>query len=135
MLLFITIENLNEECVKMKKLLKILIVFCAFLMVFSSGSVFSSYLGKDNMAHAYSPNVQIHGPFYTNFKGTTLNSRVAKYSPASLNLQAAAGKAVLSKYGKISSTKTYKIKWYQKITYSAYGLSYNGSITNVSCIN
>ena len=79
---------------------------------------------------------ELHGPYYFNKKGSKLTTKTAKYSPASKNQSAAARKAVLDKYGEINKDKTYRIKWYQKITYNnGFGGSYKGSIVKVSVTN
>lgn len=77
--------------------------------------------------------VVTYGPYYYSVKGSSLQSWIAKYSPASLNLDAASRRAVLNKYGSISNGKTYKIRWYNQVK---VGLtSANGSIIKYSCVN
>lgn len=107
----------------MKKSLKILLAMCSFLVVLG----FSS-----NAEAAYQ--TQIKGPFYKVFIGSELDTWAAKYSSPSLTLSAAGRKAAIAKYGKIIPDIHYKIKWYQKIQYSPYGLSYNGTIVDYSCV-
>ncbi len=61
------------------------------------------------------PTVVTYGPFIYKVKGSQLNSGPAKNILASLNLDAASRKAVLAKYGKINTGKTYSIRWYNKL--------------------
>ncbi|AQR76230.1 hypothetical protein B7C51_07910 [Paenibacillus larvae subsp. pulvifaciens] len=77
---------------------------------------------------------QIKGPFYKVFIGSELDTWAAKHSSPSLTLSAAGRKAAIAKYGKIIPDIHYKIKWYQKIQYSPYGLSYRGTIVDYSCV-
>ncbi len=89
----------------------------------------------DLIVPSYVGSVRTYGPFYNKVLGSKLESRLAKYAPPSLNLDAASRRAVLAKYGRINRTKTYNIKWYNRIAYSKYGGSFNGKIVNYSCVN
>lgn len=61
------------------------------------------------------PTVVTYGPFIYKVKGSQLNSGRTKIILASLNLDAASRKAVLAKYGKINTGKTYSIRCYNKV--------------------
>lgn len=79
------------------------------------------------------PTIVTYGPFTNNVKGSQLNSWAAKSLPATQNLDAASRRAVLAKYGKINTGKTYAIRWYNRVETRV--TSVNGMIVNVSCIN
>ena len=65
---------------------------------------------------------------YYTAKGSELTSGIATWAPPSMNLEAAARQAVLNKYGKIDKSKTYKIKWYNRVEVRVSSVS--GKIVN-----
>lgn len=79
------------------------------------------------------PTYQTFGPYYYTAKGSELTSGIATWAPPSMNLEAAARQAVLNKYGKIDKSKTYKIKWYNRVEVRVS--SVNGKIVNYTCVN
>lgn len=60
----------------------------------------------------------VYGPFFAYRTGTQLNGPVAKV-PASFENKVR--NAVLRKHGSINPNKTYRVRWYQKLTPTRYG--------------
>lgn len=75
----------------------------------------------------------VYGPYFAYRTGSELNSTAAKI-PGSFENKVR--KAVLNKYGSINSGKTYRVRWYQKITPGGrYGMGQSGQAVGFYCEN
>lgn len=125
---------MNTKKIFKKVIATILLVFALnFVMpfAFNNNTVYASTV-SDYWENQKVITHMVYGPFIYDRTGNELNKWYAKI-PGTFDKQAR--NMVLSKYGSIDDNKTYKIRWYQKLTSGKYGGTDNGSVVGLECIN